>query len=229
MDSNANVKHGRDVEDVELTLSDPSEDEMPLIRRSRQLPQQGLLNSARMPDGSSPASFEKPSKQAPPTGFWDFNTSSPVNVKQSSQQALFTNSQGPCTSSPMGIEQADVEQPRIRKKPGPKPWAQRAISKNDTEAKKQVIRAIEKNWGKNFIYHYIPKCHRPLQKRGPGKRPSYRQHEASKEFEFNCDRVSRFYDLLFPRSEVLATISPQMRTERIEALERQGFTSTDLH
>lgn len=186
MDSNANVKHGRDVDDIELTLSDASEDEMPLIRRSRQLPQQGLLTSARMSDGSSPASFEKPSKQALPTSFWEPNTSSPANVKQSSQQALFTSSQGPCTSLPKGIEQADVEQPRIRKKPGPKPWAQRAISKNDTEAKKQVIRAIEKNWGKNFIWYYIPKCHRPLQKRGPGKRPTYRQHEASKEFEFNC-------------------------------------------
>ena len=45
------------------------------------------------------------------------------------------------------------------------------------KAKMEVIREIEKNWGKGFILNYIPKCHRPLQKRKGGKRAAYRVHE----------------------------------------------------
>jgi hypothetical protein len=66
---------------------------------------------------------------------------------------------------------------KIKKKPGPQPWAAKPIAKNDMKAKMEVIRAIEKNWGKNFITNYIPKCHRPLQKKKGGKRTAYRQHE----------------------------------------------------
>lgn len=64
------------------------------------------------------------------------------------------------------------------KKPGPRPWASKPIKKNDMEAKKEVIREIERYWGKGFIRAYIPKCHRPLVKRGKGgKRAMYRDHE----------------------------------------------------
>ncbi|OAF99990.1 uncharacterized protein CC84DRAFT_1222324 [Paraphaeosphaeria sporulosa] len=66
---------------------------------------------------------------------------------------------------------------KTHKKPGPKPWAAKPIAKNDMKAKMEVIRAIEKNWGKNFIRDYIPKCHRPLQKKKGGKRTAFRQHE----------------------------------------------------
>ncbi|KAJ4298960.1 hypothetical protein N0V90_004204 [Kalmusia sp. IMI 367209] len=66
---------------------------------------------------------------------------------------------------------------RTHKKPGPKPFAAKPIAKNDMKAKMEVIRAIERNWGKNFIINYIPKCHRPLQKKKGGKRTAYRQHE----------------------------------------------------
>ena len=74
---------------------------------------------------------------------------------------------------------------KIYKKPGPKPWAAKPIAKNDLKAKMEVIRAIEKNWGKNFIKDYIPKCHRPLQKRKGGKRTAFRQHE-----------LGNYYDLM---------------------------------
>jgi hypothetical protein len=64
------------------------------------------------------------------------------------------------------------------KKPGPRAWATKPIMKNDMEAKKEVIREIEGFWGRGFIRAYIPKCHRPLVKRGNGsKRTGYREHE----------------------------------------------------
>ncbi|KAJ4349487.1 uncharacterized protein N0V89_008103 [Didymosphaeria variabile] len=66
---------------------------------------------------------------------------------------------------------------KAHKRPGPRPYAAKPIAKNDMKAKMEVIRAIEDNWGKNFIIDYIPKCHRPLQKKKGGKRTSYRQHE----------------------------------------------------
>lgn len=72
---------------------------------------------------------------------------------------------------------ANLSTGKIYKKPGPKPWAAKPIAKNDMKAKMEVIRAIERNWGKNFIQDYIPKCHRPLQKKKGGKRTSFRQHE----------------------------------------------------
>jgi hypothetical protein len=78
--------------------------------------------------------------------------------------------QKPAKSSPLSSG-------KIKKKPGPQPWAAKPIAKNDMKAKMEVIRAIEKNWGKNFITNYIPKCHRPLQKKKGGKRTAYRQHE----------------------------------------------------
>ncbi|KAH8722915.1 hypothetical protein GQ44DRAFT_828555 [Phaeosphaeriaceae sp. PMI808] len=66
------------------------------------------------------------------------------------------------------------------KKPGPRPWAAKPIMKNDLQAKKEVIREIESYWGKSFIKSYIPKCHRPLVKRGKGgKRSIYRDHETN--------------------------------------------------
>lgn len=64
------------------------------------------------------------------------------------------------------------------KKPGPRAWAAKPIMKNDMKAKKEVIREIQGYWGKGFIKAYIPKCHRPLVKRGNGnKRSTYREHE----------------------------------------------------
>lgn len=71
-----------------------------------------------------------------------------------------------------------------RRKPGPKPWASKPIAKNDMKAKMEVIREIEKNWGKGFILNYIPKCHRPLQKK-KGKRTAYRVHEAGESKSLN--------------------------------------------
>jgi hypothetical protein len=66
------------------------------------------------------------------------------------------------------------------KKPGPRAWAAKPIMKNDMKAKKEVIREIEGYWGKGFIRSYIPKCHRPLVKRGKlGKRSIYRDHETN--------------------------------------------------
>ncbi|KZM27267.1 hypothetical protein ST47_g1579 [Ascochyta rabiei] len=68
---------------------------------------------------------------------------------------------------------------KVLKKPGPRPWASKPIMKNDMAAKKEVIREIEVYWGKGFIKAYIPKCHRPLVKRGKrGKRVMYRDHES---------------------------------------------------
>ncbi|CAO2647677.1 Nn.00g085990.m01.CDS01 [Neocucurbitaria sp. VM-36] len=65
-----------------------------------------------------------------------------------------------------------------RKKSGPRAWAAKPIMKNDMVAKKAVIREIESYWGKGFIKSYVPKCHRPLVKRGKlGKRSVYREHE----------------------------------------------------
>jgi hypothetical protein len=64
------------------------------------------------------------------------------------------------------------------KKPGPRAWASKPIKKNDMKAKKEVIREIEAYWGKGFIRKYVPKCHRPLVKRGKaGKRSMNRDHE----------------------------------------------------
>ncbi|KAJ4371859.1 hypothetical protein N0V86_008413 [Didymella sp. IMI 355093] len=64
------------------------------------------------------------------------------------------------------------------KKPGPRPWASKPIKKNDMVAKLEVIREIEQYWGKGFIRAYLPKCHRPLVKKGKGgKRAIYRDHE----------------------------------------------------
>lgn len=84
-------------------------------------------------------------------------------------------------------ENHHVVQPNLRKKPGPKPgtkqtpqpFSSKPIAKADIAAKMEIIRAIEKNWGKNFVSNYIPKCHRPLQKKH-GKRVSYRPHESGK-------------------------------------------------
>lgn len=65
-----------------------------------------------------------------------------------------------------------------KKRPGPPAWASKPIKKNDLVAKAQVIAEIEALWGKNFIKTFIPKCHRPLVKRGKaGKRAIYRDHE----------------------------------------------------
>jgi hypothetical protein len=65
-----------------------------------------------------------------------------------------------------------------RKKPGPKPWSTKPLTKNDLEAKKELIAEIERYWGKSFIKTFIPKCHRPLVKKGKhGKRSSFRQSE----------------------------------------------------
>ncbi|KAF2713385.1 hypothetical protein K504DRAFT_136501 [Pleomassaria siparia CBS 279.74] len=67
---------------------------------------------------------------------------------------------------------------RFHKKPGPKTWAAKPLTKNDMEAKKELIAEIEKFWGKGFIKNFIPKCHRPLVKRGKlGKRSAFRQSE----------------------------------------------------
>jgi hypothetical protein len=64
------------------------------------------------------------------------------------------------------------------KKPGPRPWASKPIKKNDMVAKLEVIREIEQYWGKGFIRAYVPKCHRPLVKKGKGgKRAVCRDHE----------------------------------------------------
>jgi hypothetical protein len=66
------------------------------------------------------------------------------------------------------------------KKPGPKAWAPKPIMKNDRKAKKMLIREIEGYWGRGFIKAYVPKCHRPLVKRGSGgKRSAYREHETN--------------------------------------------------
>jgi hypothetical protein len=69
-----------------------------------------------------------------------------------------------------------------RHKPGAKTqsYAHKTISKNDMTAKKELIREIEAIWGKGFIKAWIPKCHRPLVKRGmAGTRGSHREHESN--------------------------------------------------
>jgi hypothetical protein len=69
-----------------------------------------------------------------------------------------------------------------RHKPGAKAqsYAHKTISKNDMTAKKELIREIEVIWGKGFIKAWIPKCHRPLVKRGmAGTRGSHREHESN--------------------------------------------------
>ncbi|KAL1610579.1 hypothetical protein SLS60_002249 [Paraconiothyrium brasiliense] len=96
------------------------------------------------------------------------------NIQQQSSSSMSVQERGsfqkPAKGSPLNIG-------RVHKRPGPKPYAAKPIAKNDMKAKMEVIRAIEANWGKNFITNYIPKCHRPLQKKKGGKRTSYRQHE----------------------------------------------------
>lgn len=52
-----------------------------------------------------------------------------------------------------------------------------SVIKNDMKAKMGVIREIEGLWGRGFIKSYIPKCHRPLTKRGNKKRSTFREHE----------------------------------------------------
>ncbi|KAF2279711.1 uncharacterized protein EI97DRAFT_455920 [Westerdykella ornata] len=68
---------------------------------------------------------------------------------------------------------ADIPSPppkKIKKKPGPKPMNRPPpVKKDDARAKKALIRQIEGHWGKDFIKNYIPKYHRPLQKRKKGK------------------------------------------------------------
>ena len=50
--------------------------------------------------------------------------------------------------------------------------------KNDLKAKKAVIIEIEHHWGKSFTKSYIPRCQRPLVKRGAHSRRSmYCSHE----------------------------------------------------
>jgi hypothetical protein len=78
----------------------------------------------------------------------------------------------PIKSSPKSVSK--------QKKPGPRAWAAKPIMKNDMKAKKEVIREIQSYWGKGFIKACIPKCHRPLVKRGnSNKRSSYREHETN--------------------------------------------------
>lgn len=109
------------------------------------------------------------------------------NLRDRGQQQDHT-SESDVVSTPnkrLGILKSAVRQPPVaaakassKKKPGPRPWANKPIKKNDMEAKKKVILEIEKYWGKNFIKTYISKCHRPLIKRGKsGKRAAYRDHE----------------------------------------------------
>lgn len=68
---------------------------------------------------------------------------------------------------------SDVPSPppkKVKKKPGPKPGNRPPpIKKDDARAKKALIRQIEGHWGKDFIKNFIPKYHRPLQKRKKGK------------------------------------------------------------
>lgn len=64
------------------------------------------------------------------------------------------------------------------KKPGPRPWTSKSIKKNVMVAKMEVIREIERCWGKGFIRAFILKFHRPLVKRGKGgKRVTHRDYE----------------------------------------------------
>jgi hypothetical protein len=64
-----------------------------------------------------------------------------------------------------------------RKKPSSPAYSAKPM-KNDMKSKQGVIREIEGFWGRGFIKTYIPKCHRPLTKRGnDGRRSIYRRHE----------------------------------------------------
>jgi hypothetical protein len=75
------------------------------------------------------------------------------------------------------LRQTTITTPKTsHKKPGPKPYASKPVMKNDMVAKMEVIREIESHWGKGFIRAYIPKCHRPLMKKG-NKRCYTREHE----------------------------------------------------
>lgn len=85
----------------------------------------------------------------------------------------------PRRSADEPLKQPAKEPESIRKKPGPRPWAAKPIMKNDMAAKMEVIREIERYWGKNFIKNYIPKCHRPLVKRKGHRRPVNRDRETN--------------------------------------------------
>jgi hypothetical protein len=76
------------------------------------------------------------------------------------------------------IKRASPSKKTVKPKKGPSAWAAKPIMKNDMKAKKAVVKEIEHLWGKSFIKHYIPKCHRPLLKRDKhSKRSMYRSHE----------------------------------------------------
>ncbi|KAF3042671.1 hypothetical protein E8E12_006515 [Didymella heteroderae] len=99
----------------------------------------------------------------------DYSETSPLDQHRAAHQA---RSRKPAKA----VAKSTGKKP---KKPGPRPWASKPIKKNDMVAKLEVIREIERHWGKGFIRAYIPKCHRPLVKRGKGrKRAMYREHEA---------------------------------------------------
>ncbi|KAH9876524.1 hypothetical protein J1614_003655 [Plenodomus biglobosus] len=84
----------------------------------------------------------------------------------------------PAASKTASTKPAAKKTGKPYKKSRPQPWASKPIMKNDMVAKKAVIREIESYWGKGFTRSYIPKCHRPLVKRGAdGKRAMYRAHE----------------------------------------------------
>ncbi|KAH6629073.1 hypothetical protein C7974DRAFT_412898 [Boeremia exigua] len=113
------------------------------------------------------------------------STSSRCHLQRHARESSDTSA----LSQRRAAHQATLRQPakapvtaisKPHKKPGPRPWASKPIKKNDMEAKKEVIREIEQYWGKGFIRAYVPKCHRPLMKRGDkgGKRTMYRDHEA---------------------------------------------------
>ncbi|KAJ4322347.1 hypothetical protein N0V94_002456 [Neodidymelliopsis sp. IMI 364377] len=96
------------------------------------------------------------------------NDKSLFGERHAAHKATLGNPPGIATKSPG----------KVRNKPGPRPYASKPIMKNDMAAKIEVIREIESFWGKGFIKSYIPKCHRPLVKRGKtGKRAMYREHE----------------------------------------------------
>ncbi|KAF2801073.1 hypothetical protein K505DRAFT_43547 [Melanomma pulvis-pyrius CBS 109.77] len=96
-------------------------------------------------------------------------------TRKFAQQSIEQSIQRPV---PQNVVPPSASPERIRKKPGPKPWATKPLTKNDMAAKKELIAEIEKYWGKGFIKAFIPKCHRPLVKRGKGgKRSAFRQSE----------------------------------------------------
>ena len=104
-------------------------------------------------------------------------------MRQAAQQTFHRHAQH---QQPMQTSQRPVPRPNTQttpstphhKKPGPKPWSTKPLTKNDIEAKKELIAEIERYWGKGFIKAFIPKCHRPLVKKGKhGKRSAFRQSE----------------------------------------------------